>query len=107
MISSEIINLLLNKYVLGSLSVLIALVYAYFKGSKAAKEAAAFALQEAERARQARVRAAEAKNAFLEKQGERKNEAINDATTIDQLLGLLNEGEPGKGPRPDADKNPK
>lgn len=104
MISSELIGLLLNKYVLGGVSVLIGLVIAYFKGSKAAKEAAAYALAEAERAQQARLRAAEAKNAFLEKKGEQTNEKINSSDTVDELLGLWNSLQSKQGKDGSSDK---
>lgn len=106
MISSNLISLLANKYVLGSLSVLIALLVAYFKGSSAAKRSAELDRFEAERAEQSRLRAAEAKNLFLEKQGEKKNEEINSADAIDTLIGMWDSLQP-KGKRGPSDKNPK
>jgi|SRR6185369_17473170 len=105
MISSSIISLLLNKYVLASIGGLIALIVAYFKGSKAAKEAAEAERIRQEAAEQSRLRAAEAKNAYLEKKGEKKNEDINAADTIDQLIGLWDQIQSGKSKDGSSDKD--
>lgn len=105
MINSNLIDLIANKYVLGSLSVLIALIYAYFKGSASAKQAAEAAEALALAAEQSRLRAAEAKNLFLEKQGAKQNETIDHASTIDQLLGLWDTQQP-KSPDSNSNKKP-
>lgn len=107
MVSSELIGLLLNKYVLGAGAVLVALILAYFKGSNAAEDAAKAAEALQERARSAKLRAAEAKNAHLEKTGAAKNEKINNAGSIDELLGLWDQINSPKGSGGDADKDPK
>jgi hypothetical protein len=104
MISSSIMDLLLNKYVIGSLGVLISLIYAYFKGSAAARKDGEIADLEAARALQARIRAAEAKNQFLEKQGQLQNEKIDTADTIDELLGLWDEKHPKGSSTPPSTK---
>jgi len=94
MINSSILDLVLNKYVLGSFGVLISLIYVYFKGSKSAKDAAEKAALEVERALSSRLRAAEAKNQHIEKQGATKNETINSANTMDELLRLWDKDQP-------------
>lgn len=106
MISSEVLSLLLNKYVLGSLGALVALIYAYLKGSAAAKQVAEDEKIRQEHAQSVKLRAAEAKNDFLEKKGEKTNETINTANTIDQLIGMFDALQSGQGKSPDANKKP-
>jgi len=107
MISSELLGILLNKYALGSIAVLISLVYAYLKGKSAAKELDRLQQLEAEKAQAARLRAAEAKNAYLEKKGEQINGKITSADTIDSLIGLFNEINTPKSSSDLSDKNGK
>lgn len=107
MITGSIVELLLNKYVLGSVGVLVALIIAYFKGSSSATKALEAEKALLEKAQQSRIRAAEAKNQFLEKKGEQQNEKINSGSTIDDLLGMWNEIQSSKAPGTDSDKNPK
>lgn len=106
MISSSILDLLLNKYVLGSIAGFIALIVAYFKGSASAKQAAEDERIRAEHAQSVKLRAAEAKNTFLEKKGETANENINSTSNIDQLIGMFNEIQSSIGSSPDTDKKP-
>lgn len=107
MISSDIISLILNKYVLGSAAILISLVVAYFKGHAAASRAAEEARILAQAALQSKLRAAEAKNQFLEKKGEKTDEIINSAGSIDELISLWNQIQSGKSPGSSSDQNAK
>lgn len=105
MISSSIIDLLMNKYALGGIAVFISLIVAYFKGHSAASRAAEEAQILAQAAIQSKLRAAEAKNQHLEKKGEKANEIINSANSIDELISLWNAFQAGKGPGSTSDKN--
>lgn len=105
MITSELLPLILNKWAIGGLAGLIALIIAYFKGSASAKQAAIAAEALAERALNARLRAAEAKNIFLEKKGEVKREEINAADSIDGLIKLFNQINNPKSTSGDALKD--
>jgi hypothetical protein len=106
LLSSELLPLLSNKYVLGGISVLIALLVSYFKGSASAKKAAQEAVLEAERAQSARLRAAEAKNAFLKSKGDQTNADINAYSSIDDLISLWNDVTVQKGPGSPPPKKP-
>lgn len=101
-----LLELVANKYVLGSFSVLIALIVAYFKGHKASEKASEIKRIQAEAAQQSRLRAAEAKNVFLEKKGEKLNEIINNADSIDSLILLWNSFHASKSSGSSSDKKP-
>lgn len=105
MITSEILGLLLNKYVIGFIVISLGVITAYFKGSSVAKRAAEEARLLAEAQLQSRLRAKEAKNAFLEKKGEQTNATINNASSIDDLLSLWDAQQPGKGKSSPSDEN--
>jgi len=96
MITAALLNFLLNKYVIGSIAGIIALIYAYQKGSSAAEKANEEARLLARAKLQSKIRAAEAKNAFLEKKGDKINADISNAKSIDQLLGLWDSHSAGK-----------
>lgn len=104
MISSEVISLVLNKYVLGGLSVFIGLVIAYFKGADAVKKANEAKRVLEERAQLARIRSAEAKNQFLQQKGQKTNEEITTSDSIDSLIRLFDSLKPEQGKSTDADK---
>lgn len=101
-----LLPLLLNKFVLGSLAAIIALIAAYFKGSAAANKAAEAKRIYDEQALQSRIRAAEAKNQHLEKRGAKNNEAINNSDTIADLIQLFDSLQ-RKDKDGSSDKNPK
>lgn len=107
MILSNLLGLLLNKYVLGSLAVLISLIMAYFKGHAAATKSAEEDRILAEAAQQSRLRAAAAKNQFLEKKGEQTNETISSTDSISDLLKLWSAFQSGQDQSNPSDKNPK
>lgn len=107
MISSSLMDLLLNKYVLGTLGGLIAILYAYIKGRSNANRDNELEKLEEERKLNARVRAAEAKNQFLEKKGEQINGKITSADTIDTLISLFNEIQSSKSSGSPSPKDPK
>lgn len=102
----SLLELILNKYVLGSLGALVALLVAYIKGRTAAKQAAEDEKIRQEHALSVKLRAAEAKNAFIEKKGEVSNETIDSADSIDKLIGMFDEVQSGKNPSGNADKKP-
>lgn len=105
MISSSLAALLFNKYTIGIFSGLIGLLWAYLKGKSNANRQNELEKLEAERALNSRIRAAEAKNQFLEKKGEKRNEAINNADTIDDLISLWNSQQSDKSSDGSSDKD--
>lgn len=107
MISSSLIDLLLNKYSLGILGGLGALLYAYFKGKNKANLDHTLEQIEEERKLNSRLRAAEAKNQHLEKKGEQINGKITSADTIDSLISLFNEVQSDQAKSSDASKDGK
>lgn len=106
MISSEIIDLLLNKYVLGGISVVISLIVAYFKGHSAATKAADAQKALDEQQRQAALMEAAAKNQTLKEKGIIDIEKVNQAVSVIKLMRLFGALQRSKNKSGPSNKNP-
>lgn len=91
LILSLLTSLLQSKLAMAIGGILAAVGLVYFKGYSSAKSSDETDQLEAEEAQDSRIRAAQAKNDFLEKTGVQTNAKISSADTVDSIISLFNE----------------
>lgn len=82
---------------MGTLGAFIALFYAYLKGRSAMSQSDQEERDRQMAALQSRIRAQEAKNAFIKSKGDENNAKVDNAGTIDDLLGMWDSQQPREG----------